>query len=299
VAGRRLGPAEPALAGRLRREWDRTGRFSSRTLFPGLETLVCWQGGNMGYHLPELRDAFGIAQTFEFPPSASEGVFAIPHRSGEPGGIVALHCHFLEFLPEDAVGSREDVALRADQLRPGECYRVVVTNSAGLYRYDMEDIVRCRGFHERTPVIEFVSKVDRRVSVSNERVNEHDVTEAMSAASRSTGLRVREFLFVPCHDRRYRVLVDGEAGLSEEQAARLEAELERQMCSVAFGYGFEREDALLEPLELVVTAPGELRRHLASRLHATDLPNAQTKPQHLTREFDLHRELVAEARHAV
>jgi len=298
VTGCFHGPARPELAARLRREWERDGRFSDRTLFPGLEALVCWQGGNMGYHLPELRRAFGGTPTLDFPTSASEGVFAIPFRPGEPGGVVAIQSHFLEFVPEDE-GTAGSEALGVHQLEVGRQYRLVVTNSAGLHRYDMEDLVRCRGHLERTPVIEFVSKVDRRVSISNERIHEGDVTEAMSRASAATGTWVREFLFVPCRDGRYRVLLDGRAGLSEARCRRLGEELERQLRAVAFGYDFEREDALLAPLELVVTPPGVLRRHLDARLHATDLPNAQVKPQHLTREFDLHHSLLAEVADAV
>jgi len=129
--------------------------------------------------------------------------------------------------------------------------------------------------------------------VSNERITEHDVTVAMRDASERCGLWFPEFLFVPCSDRRYRVVVDGAAVANGTgEAARLQrvaAELERELRRAAMGYDFEREDALLEPLELVVTAPGELVAHLRGRLGDQSLPNAQIKPVHLTNEFNAHR----------
>jgi hypothetical protein len=281
----------PGLAAMLRRAWHETGALQSRLLFPSLQVLVCWQSGNMGYYMESLDRTFGLDRHFEFPLSASEGLFAVPHMVNRPGGILAITSHFFEFIPEGGSGA---TPVRADQLEPGGAYRLVITNSAGLYRYDMEDIVRVTGLHGRTPVIEFVSKKDRQVSVANERINEADVTMAMEAASRAAGLWWREFLFVPCSDRRYRVVLDGAEleGLPhadrETELARFAGLVERQLRVAARGYDFEREDALLDPLQVLVTAPGQLREYMAPRLEQVAIPNAQLKPRHLTREFNAH-----------
>lgn len=274
----------PRRAQALEDAWRRDGALPLEQLFPSLQLLVCWQGGNMSYYLDELADQFGRRDLFEFPLSASEGLFAIPFRTNAPGGIAAVTSHFLEFLPADAPADTS-TALCADELEIGALYRLVITTSGGLYRYDMEDIVRVTGFHERTPIIAFVSRANRQVSVANERLTECDVTEAMAAATRRLGVRVPEFLFVPCSDRRYRVLVDGRV---QANLPAFIAELERQLRAAATGYDFEREDALLEPLELVLTRPGELRAYLGAGGGPDALPNAQIKPTHLTREFNAH-----------
>jgi hypothetical protein len=291
---------DPALARALRAGRGRTGRLPDSLLFPALQALVCWQGGSMGYYLDELEAQFGPRRRFEFPISASEGIFAVPHRADRAGGILAVTTHFLEFLPEDGDAAEPAHALRADQLEAGREYGLVVTNAGGLYRYDMEDIVRVTGFHARTPVIEFVSKRDRRVSVANERITELDVTTAMHAACRACDIRFPEFLFVPCSDRRYRVLVDGAAEAARSD--RLDAfahVLDRELRRASMGYDFERDDALLAPAGLVVTAPGALRAWLRAQQPDHDLPSAQAKPLHLCRELDLHTRFSATAGHAV
>ena len=295
VQGIYRGRRNPALAARLRDAWRRDGVLPQRLLFPSLDVLICWRGGNMSYYLNELDQRFGPTQQFEFPISASEGFFAVPHRLNETGGILAITSHFLEFIPEDGTADSGGMALRADQLEIGGHYRLVVTNSSGLYRYDMEDVVRVTSFVHRTPVIAFVSRTGRQVSVANERVTELDVTLAMQAASRVADLWFHEFLFVPCSDKRYRVCLDGTAvggvpGRDEDTRLQVFAEeLERQLRDAAKGYDFERDDALLKPLELVVTSPGELKRYLDRRSNPHQLPNAQVKPMHLTNEFDAHR----------
>lgn len=276
---------DPTRARALHAAWHASGTLPVAQLFPSLRVLVCWQGGNMSYYLDELRAAFGIDQIFELPISASEGVFAIG------GGALAINIHFLEFLPEDG-----GAALRADQLELGREYRIVVTNGGGLYRYDMEDIVRVTSFVHATPAIAFVSKKERQISVSNERLTELDVTRAMQEATRHVGRRFPEFLFVPCSDRRYRVVLDG-ASCGHEDLTMLAQTIERELRLAAKGYDFEREDALLEPLQLVLTERNQLRDWLARRQpHA--LPNAQIKPLHLTNQFDAHQAFTAQATYA-
>lgn len=293
-----------ALAETLRTARQRDGRLPTALLFPALEMLVCWRGGNMGYSLDELDTEFGVAGHLEFPISASEGVFAIPDHPNRAGGPLAITCNVMEFVRDTPGASGVTRALRADQLEVGSEYRIVITNSGGLYRYDMEDIVRVTGMASRTPVIEFVSKAGRRTSVSNERLTELDVTHAMQATSRSCGRWFRDFLFVPCSDRRYRVVLDGaELGGTDPMPRErfmpaLAAELERQLQAAATGYAFEREDALLEPLEVVVTAPGQLAAHLHAACGAPSIPSAQIKPVRLTIEFDLHRRFAIESIHA-
>jgi hypothetical protein len=286
------GRPDPALAAALREAWRATGELPNARLFPSLRVLVCWQGGNMSYYLRELQEAFGITACFEFPISASEGVFALPHRANAAGGALAVTSHFLEFVPEGGDAGDPLDALRADELELGGEYGVVVTNGGGLHRYDMEDIVRVTSFLGATPVIEFVSKKGRRVSISNERITELDVTCAMQAASARLGHWFGEFLFVPCSDRRYRLLLDGASLAMVPDAARVARELAReveaQLRVAAKGYDFEREDDLLAPLEVLLTAPGALRAHLAARQAGGPLPNAQVKPCHLTSEFDAH-----------
>lgn len=290
VPGTYRGRPDPARARALSAVFERSGTLPTTHLFPSLEVLVCWQGGNMSYYLHELDEVFGAARHFEFPISASEGVFAVPFRANEAGGALAVTSHFLEFLPEGQAGAR---AQRADELETGVEYRVVVTNAGGFYRYDMEDIVRVTGWLHRTPVIRFVSRKDRQISVANERLTELDVTLAMQATSERCGHWPPEFLFVPCSDRRYRVVVDGAGcpgnGTRDAAMRAFAAELERQLRAAAKGYDFEREDALLEPLQVIVVGEGELREYLRRRQGQRGLPNAQIKPMHLTSEFNAHR----------
>lgn len=279
VRGSHRTRPNPALAKALATAWPGTAAPTT-LLFPALQAMVCWQGGSFGCYLAELRQRFQGSTVFEFPLSASEGVFAIPHRANQAGGVAAVTSHFLEFVPADAPGA---APCPVWELSDGASYRVVVSQSGGLYRYDTDDLVRVAGRHRATPVLEFVSKASRCVSIANERITEADVATAMTESLRILGRRCPAFLFVPCRDRRYRVLVECREADGWDLAG-LAAVLDRQLRLAAMGYDFEREDELLRPLEVIGVRNGSLARPSQDAL-----PNAQHKPQLLTTTFDLHR----------
>src|SRR5205807_5358465 len=76
------------------------------------------------------------------------------------------------------------------------------TTAAGLYRYDLHDLVRVAGFHRKTPVLEFLSKASHFASLTGEKRSEYQVTRAMEAVTRRRGLPLPLFTLAPCWDER-------------------------------------------------------------------------------------------------
>lgn len=253
-----------------------------RALFPCLNVYATWLGGNMGAANLELTDLMGPRPVFELPYSASEGIFAIPHLANETGGIAAVTGHFLEYVPEEDIDSACPRALGVEDLEEGQEYYQVVTTAGGLYRYNMEDLVRVKGRWRGLPVVEFVSKKARQVSIANERLTEEDVVKAVGDAIAASGYRPSQFLLVPTRRKAYQLLVE-----STETAPQAFANAFQQaLCARAKGYDFEREDRLLECAEVATVAPGALEEFAAKQRAAGAMPNAQIKPLHLCNDFD-------------
>ena len=75
---------------------------------------------------------------------------AIPLKDGGSGGPVAVGLHFYEFVPEDQIDRPDPDVLLPHQLEEGRKYVLILTNGAGLYRYNIGDVVRVTGFVDRT-----------------------------------------------------------------------------------------------------------------------------------------------------
>src|SRR5690606_30994660 len=121
----------------------------------------------------------------------------IPFQLNAEGGIAAVTSHFLEYIREQDIDCENPPVYCAWELEVGQYYYQIVTTSAGLYRYNMEDLIRVKEFYNNTPVVQFVSRKARQISISNERINENDVTESCRKACEKSGTSFDQFVLFP------------------------------------------------------------------------------------------------------
>lgn len=178
---------DPALAARLEgfmKSGDRGGRLLPKDFWPDLRLIGCWTGGSVGDTAARLKEWYGNVPVRDLGYVASEGRFTVPVSDGTAAGLPALEDKYFEFLPEDA-GDGE-AALGIEDLEEGRSYRILVTTPAGLYRYDIQDVVRVEGFRGRTPLLAFARKGKDMASITGEKLHANQVLAAFSALASQT-----------------------------------------------------------------------------------------------------------------
>jgi len=180
----RCGPAKYLSQSQRRRlQWWVRKRtpptdWAPAALWP-LAQVNCWMGGPASYFVDLLPNALGgDIPIREVGVTASEGYFAIPLGWDWGGGVLWAEGHVLEFIDAD-----ENVRW-CWELEYGKQYRMVITTEAGLYRYDLKDVIEVVGFCERMPVIRFVGKAGRYLNSTGEKVTEQQVALAFRDATR-------------------------------------------------------------------------------------------------------------------
>jgi hypothetical protein len=113
---------------------------------------------------------------------ASEGRGSIPLSDEGAGGVLAVTSHFFEFVSEESADSASPQFLTGDQLETGERYYIYFTTNAGLYRYNINDLVEVVGFKDKAPVIQFVRKGLGISSITGEKLTEEQVLVALKQA---------------------------------------------------------------------------------------------------------------------
>jgi hypothetical protein len=89
---------------------------------------------------------------------------------------------FFEFAERQAWDDGKLEFLSLHELDVGRDYYVFVTTADGLYRYDMNDIVRVAGRVNNTPTLTFVQKGKGVTNITGEKLYESQVVEAVLAA---------------------------------------------------------------------------------------------------------------------
>jgi len=262
-----------------------TGGLLAHRIWPELHMAICWRSPMLQPYLELLGPHLeGVAQR-DYILMASEGIMAIPIEDGTSGGPLALGVHFYEFVPEEQADKSDPDVLQPHELEDGKTYVVVLSNGSGLYRYDIGDVVRVRGFVGRTPCIEFLHRAGATCSLTGEKLTEDQVTQAVRDVARALDLRIEGFTLAPAKGGfpRYVAYVEL-SGVPEPRAlaafpARLDDALEQHNIE----YGGKRSSERLAAPELAVVASGSYEARRRQRL-AGGTSDSQIKPTHLSRD---------------
>ncbi len=197
---RQLQP-NPKRAAELRELAKNNNDFTPANYWNNLKVILTWLAGSIGNWVDSVKPLFGKRVVyFDYGYGASEGKFNIPYKPEVSAGILALHSAFYEFIPysnsEKTDSESRPQTLLAHQLKKGELYEMVITTFAGLYRYNMHDIIKVEGFYENTPTIVFVSKTGDVGDLVGERLAGSIVNRVISGVLKKQSIPVKHICAV-------------------------------------------------------------------------------------------------------
>jgi hypothetical protein len=136
-----------------------------------------------------------------------------------------------------------------EDLEAGRDYYVFVTTRNGLYRYDINDIVRAGRKFNDCPTLQFLRKGSGMTSITGEKLTEDQVLQALREATADLGLQLAFFVLLADEAAaRYRLLFEA-AGDGKIDAELLAADLDRHLRRNNIEYDEKRASARLEPLQ--------------------------------------------------
>ena len=127
---------------------------------------------------------------------ASEGFIAIQAEKENPGmELLTDNGLFYEFVPLSEWGAPGARRLTIGQGELGVPYSLVLSTNAGLWAYDLGDVVRFVGL--RPPRIVFAGRNKHFINAYGENLIGENVSAAVAAAAAATGAEVEEFTVAP------------------------------------------------------------------------------------------------------
>jgi hypothetical protein len=167
-------------AERIRRARDaNAGVLTGEVIWPRLVLVSCWADGPSKAFRHSIQRWFPRTRMQPKGLLATEGVVSLP-LLGVEGSVLAVSGHFLEFLDVEAP-SRQPVL--AHELREGAAYSPVLTTAGGLYRYHLQDVVRCVGRWRGTACVQFEGRLDCVSDLAGEKLDARVVGKALDQAA--------------------------------------------------------------------------------------------------------------------
>ena len=238
----------------------------AREIWPNLRLIVCWKTGLMSRFLDELAAICPPDTVFrEYGYGASEGVFTIPLSDKTSAGVLSIHGIFFEFLPEATPFAPNAKTLLAHEVTVGERYQLILTTSAGLYRYCFGDLVEVNALYGTAPQVTFLRKVGDVVNMVGEKIDARQVAEAMEHAQRLSGVKIRHYQWITNEGGLfYELCVETMTHIEDSQARKLLADCEAQLRILNGVYNGLRGQKLLNAPQLRLMRHGWLEGLLQS-----------------------------------
>ena len=266
---RRIGKRYPDRAKALEEVVRRTGTLYPKDYWPKDCLIGTWTGGSVGAYLRHFPKYYGNTPIRDVGLIASEGRMTIPMADGTPSGVLDITSHVFEFIPEDEGDSQKPTVLSAHELQEGRTYYILMTTAYGLYRYNIFDVVRCTGFFNKTPLVEFLSKGAHFANMTGEKISEHQVTAAMADAMRDMNVNLTAYSVAPCwHDEMpfYGLFIERSDLASRHQGILLTQALEERLARINIEYASKRESQRLGLMRLFLLPPQSWREWDGARL---------------------------------
>ena len=261
-----------AAAKRMEQAIERTGRLLPKDYWPNLCLLANWTGGTMGSYLNAYPEYFGDVPVRDVGLIASEGRMTIPIADTTSAGVLDIRHNIFEFIPADQIDKPNPEMLLPHELKEGHDYFILLTTPGGLYRYNIHDMVRCKGFEGRAPLVEFLNKGAHFSSMTGEKLSEYQVVSAVNSAQKTLGIQLRSYLLLPVWGEvpRYVLLVEA-SDLAGDNPARLAEvlgrEVDERLGDVNDEFTNRLETKRLAPTRVIRIPDGSWAKYKAYRLN--------------------------------
>ncbi|MGM9826479.1 MAG: GH3 auxin-responsive promoter family protein [Paludibacteraceae bacterium] len=279
----------PERAAELRALKARYGTVLPKHYWRDLQILNTWKCGNTKVYLDKFADSFPEGMLHqEFGYFSSECRFGLV-LDDTNNTVLFPHFHYYEFIAEEDLDNPNPRFLQLHELQKGKRYCPFVTTMAGLYRYNMNDLVEVGDFFEQTPTVHMIQKVNGIVTITGEKLHERQFIAAVREAEQRTGLKTQFFIgFANLEKSNYDFMYEfAEPTTPQEQAEEFTRVVDEVLKEMNIEYKAKRDSFRLKEPDTKRMVPQSFEQFKA-RCIAEGARDGQFKLQLLMQDDNRH-----------
>jgi hypothetical protein len=257
----------PKRAAELRELKARYGTVLPKHYWPRMEVVNVWFCGNTKVYFEKIKDSFPADCVFhEFGYFSTECRAGIVMKSNTDDTVIFGHKIYFEFVHESDLENKNPRIYQMYEVEKGQRYYMLVTTSAGLYRYNMNDLLEVTGFYNQFPTIRFIQKVNGTISLTGEKLHERQFIEAVHAVEKKTGKQAPFFVgFADVQKSNYRFYYEfSDPAISLKEAERFTEELDQFLQNYNVEYREKRSSNRLKAPDTSLLVPESFERFKAT-----------------------------------
>ena len=283
----------PERAAELRALKAKYGTVLPKHYWRDLQILNTWKCGNTKVYLDKFDGSFPEGMLHqEFGYFSSECRFGLV-LDDTNNTVLFPHFHYYEFIAEEDLDNPQPRFLQLHELEKGKRYCPYVTTMAGLYRYNMNDLVEVGDFFEQTPTVHMIQKVNGIVTITGEKLHERQFIAAVREAEQRTGLKTQFFIgFANLEKSNYDFMYEfAEPTTTQEQAEAFTRVVDEVLKEMNIEYKAKRDSFRLKDPDTKRMVPQSFEQFKA-RCIAEGARDGQFKLQLLMQDENRHNKFL-------
>jgi hypothetical protein len=277
--------AAPDRADYLRQVLHSHGRLLPKYAWPDLSFMVTARGGTSNFYFDRFPEFFGDTPIFGGTYACAEGVLGVHRDFNTDSVFPAIDSGFFEFIPEDQWEVKYPKTLLPWEVQVGKRYRLVFSNYAGFYRYDLGDVVEIDGMVGQAPLMIFRHRRGGVLSASTEKTSEFHVTQTMQMLQQAFNVTLENFCITLSDDAippHYLVNIELAPGETLSQPDLFLQKFDDILQEVHAFYAIKRRDQIPQP-RLRILESGSFAR-LRYHLIQNGMAESQLKFPHVSED---------------
>jgi hypothetical protein len=251
-----------------------------RTIWPDL-SVIFNTGVVRDLYAPSIRDFVGDVHIHDAY-GGTEGMYGFQIYAEMKGVAPFVDEVVFEFAEDYPGPLPHDVeTLPLSDVKRKTPYRLIVSTSSGMWRYDVHDLVI---FDSLDPFdMRCIGKSENIINLSGEKVSEWDIGTALTAACEEQGIQLREFVIAPqvkASGATYHIFAE----LTDEpkNLARFTQVVDNTLRDVNNCYLVIRDAGTLNPVVVHPLPQGSFDAYQHHRLQSGECTMGQTKMPRIT-----------------
>jgi len=197
---------------------------------------------------------------------------------------------FFEFIP---VEEESDRPLFMHELEEGKLYEIILTSKAGLYRYQIRDVVRVTGFEGQIPYLEFAYRADKITNMCSVHLTGAQLAAAVNDLEKHIGIHIADHcIYADAGHNKPRIELFMEmsaaddTGLAEDCGVYSEV-FDAALRKYGWDYAYFRENGVVDKAVIYRVGQGTFRKYRDMQIAGGTSPN-QLKALRVIDTQDVH-----------
>lgn len=269
-------------ASKLAKFIDKIDEIRPRDIWPRLGWLYTALGPTFRNYEERVKELYEPDNIWGVPYIASEGVMGFPLLPNSYSHIPAITSTFLEFIPENDWSVDNPQTLLVQDLEINQRYEIVISNTNGLYRYRVGDIIQIDGSIGALPTFRIISRTKEFLSVSWEKSSDAQVVWAVQKSLEQLAISANDYVFDIDHSitpSRYRLWIEFSSQYTNVRQDLIQ-QLDKYLCLANPIYNILRTAGEISP-PIVAELPKNTFERLRYDREQHGLPSEQLKILHI------------------